>query len=297
MDPNPLNWSALPFITLYLAIAGGILGVLIPRRAAIGPREDRDPGGSLGLLDLAVLAIGLPHACDTILLGLLRNGSAKISDTLIMFRNGAWMPPEVGSFAVKGGITLTRPDFQATMRPHLTPIESRLRQRGLLTAAADAEPFNLKVMLAFLVPVGLAIAKIDAELDRPVQAAILAALVAATIGAGIVLIASRPRLSVAGHAALEEAFQHFSRPVLAPVGDEIMLAFVLAGPVVLAGTEFETLYRMLVTPAAGTGGPASAGDPVRDGTGTAAAGGTDEDTGGGGPNDGGHTGSDRARTV
>jgi uncharacterized protein (TIGR04222 family) len=73
---NPLDWTAGPFLSLYvlLALIAGIFVVM--GRRSLGPPALRTQDHDLGLLDLAWLAGGRDQVADTVMLAFLTAGAA-----------------------------------------------------------------------------------------------------------------------------------------------------------------------------------------------------------------------------
>jgi uncharacterized protein (TIGR04222 family) len=82
---NPLDWTAQPFLTLYLCLmllaAAVVLLVQewVCRASAPAGRSSPEPGmPALDTIEMAYLAAGRARAADTVLLGLLTAGAATL---------------------------------------------------------------------------------------------------------------------------------------------------------------------------------------------------------------------------
>src|SRR5262249_6313707 len=130
---NPLNWTAGPFLTLYVSTAFliGFAAWLIRRR--IGESARSHP--ILTAPELAYLADGEQRVADAVITGLLTSNAATLSsDGRTIDIDGAklGMEPGLSPFAHAGlSGEMKRREFQQKIRPGVEYIRKKLEQLGL----------------------------------------------------------------------------------------------------------------------------------------------------------------------
>jgi uncharacterized protein (TIGR04222 family) len=242
MTLNPFNWTAGPFLTLYLALGVIVFLWAFRQKAMIGsaPQAPR----RLSELELAFLAGGARRLGDAALLCLTSNRGATIDGkgrkiivtdqtplAALMTR------PPVLSFPTE----MTRQKFQGAIEPMGERIRGRLETFGYYPTEAQMTSFRMSVLpfVGLLLLFGAAKAIIGSERNHPIG--FLMFLLAVTVVAGVAL-ASRPARTRAGNEALQSYRSSHARVARAPRDHELLLAVALSGPVVLAGTAHASVH-------------------------------------------------------
>jgi uncharacterized protein (TIGR04222 family) len=242
MTLNPFNWTAGPFLTLYLALAAMVFLWAFRQKSMIGsaPQASRQ----LSELELAFLAGGARRLGDAALLGLTSNRGAtidakgrKISVTDQTPLAALVSKPPVLSFPTE----MTRQKFQNAIEPIVERVRGRLETFGYYPTEAQMTSFRMSVLpfVGLLLLFGATKAMIGAERNHPVGFLML--LMAVTVVAGIGL-ASRPARTRAGNKALQSYRSLHARVARAPRDHELLLAVALSGPVVLSGTAYASVH-------------------------------------------------------
>jgi uncharacterized protein (TIGR04222 family) len=243
MPLNPLDWTAEPFLTLYVAVALIALGLCLRMRSRIGSQSV--PPISLTAPQLAYMAGGACRAGDAILVELFEAKQATLSEdgkyinvdpraALLRAR-----PDQSGLIEPK---PMTRLQFQSMLAPYLEEIQGLLTQAGLIPTAEQSWSYRGDVLLTLLVPILLGIEKIEVGIGRGKPVGYLTALVIVTAVLGLFLMIGL-RLTAAGKAILKEYKTSKARLARAPIASELPMAVALSGLAVLAGTELEPIYN------------------------------------------------------
>jgi uncharacterized protein (TIGR04222 family) len=257
---DPLDWTAEPFLSLYLVLALVALAVafvLARRIREIGPGRTK----GLDAFRLAYLAGGADRALDAGVTELLASGQAELqgSRSLALKVPVSDLTPALRSLgsAIDGG---AKPrSLRASATAWLAPIEEDLLARGLLLPTEATRRWRRARALPLLALVAFGLAKVwvGVSRDRPVGF-----LVALCIILGIWglyrLLAGRPR-SRAADRALTDARRRHQRTLRAPPLDELALAVALAGTAALSGTAYAA-YRGVNPPASGGSGCSGGSD-------------------------------------
>jgi uncharacterized protein (TIGR04222 family) len=250
MPLNPLNWTAKPFLTLYVAVAmAAVLLVLVLRRSVTtGP----DPMG--------------PTISDPVLLAWLTGGPRRAADTVLVAFLECGVADQVGrrgrlSIDVTRGIDLTRgplPDrfrrftgltngagsvtaFRRAIRPALEEVRNSLIQQGLAPAREVTAQLGRHTWMIFAIPLILGSAKCVVGLERGRPVGILFFLLLCTLAIALYLSANPPFRTQAGRTVAADALRLRSRAARAPQDSEVTLAFALSGAAVLAGRPYARL--------------------------------------------------------
>ncbi len=262
MPWNPLDWTAGPFLTLYLSIAIVIFLLGFRLRSTIGP--PRQAPRQLNMLELAFLAGGARRLGDAALLGLTSGRGADIDgkDHTIIVTSQAPLadlmdrPPQLSVQP-----RMTRQQFQTAVTPLVERAQGRLQQLGYCPTDGQMMTFRMTVLpfVALLLVFGCMKASLGAERHHPVG--ILMCLLIVTAFAGIVL-ARRPVRTRAGNNALQTYQTSHARASRAPLDQELVLAVALSGSVVLSGTAYASVHAASRTMSSGSdgGGGCSSGD-------------------------------------
>lgn len=240
MPMNPLDWTAVPFLTLYTLLAGAALLLCHYLRGHIGGKVPVCP--SLTPLELAYLSGGLRRVSDALIAGLLSSGAAKLSaDGRTVEVNGTF-PLDTQPFSeltISGQMSLR--DFFGKIQTGVYSIRAKLEQLGLAPDDTQMLLYRLKALFLLAGPVMLGLAKVQVGETRHKPVGILIVLIIVTVFVGLRIL-SRPFRTRAGTEALEAEKAGHERAARAPLDNELMLAVALTGLVVLSGTPFEALY-------------------------------------------------------
>ncbi len=245
---NPLNWTAAPFLTLYGGLAVVLLAALFWGRGRVG-RGLRGRGGGNGAeglnpVQLAYLAGGRTRAVDTVLVGLFELGVLRVDETGKKYLAGAIgrVPGWLAGFEpiVPGPVARAR--LHKALRQSMTPMLDGLAARGLVPGADGVLNYYGAGVLGLALLAGFGVWKIDVGSARGHPVGILTVMVIATLILGCVAMFAGPVRTPAGSAALRLVRAEKARAMRAPVGDEVMLAFALAGAAVLAGRPYQPFF-------------------------------------------------------
>jgi uncharacterized protein (TIGR04222 family) len=254
MTLNPFNWTAGPFLTLYLALGVIVFLWAFRQKSMIGPPAQTPR--RLSELELAFLAGGPRRFGDAALLGLTSNRGAaidakgrKITVTDQTSLAALISKPPVLSFPTE----MTRQKFQSAIEPMVERVRGRLETFGYYPTEAQMTSFRMSVLpfVGLLLLFGATKAIIGAERNHPIG--FLMFLMAITVVAGIGL-ASRPARTRAGNEALQSYRSSHARVARAPRDHELLLAVALSGPVVLSGTAYASVHAASQTMSSGGDG-------------------------------------------
>jgi len=242
MTWNPFDWTAGPFLTLYVALAAILLLLGMYARTTIGqvPRLPQ----RLSELELAFLAGGARRLGDAVLLRLLSGHGATITPDgrEITVTNQAPLASLMGRLPLLSfGPRMTRSQFQTALKPLVERVRTRLQEFGYSPTDEQTTSFRMTVLpfIGLLLMFGIIKAFIGAERHHPVG--FLVVLLFLTALAAIVL-AIRPARTRAGNDALRTYQASHARASRAPLDHELLLAVALSGAVVLSGTAYAPVY-------------------------------------------------------
>src|SRR5579862_361209 len=235
MTWNPFDWTAGPFLSLYVALAAIIFLQGFRMRSMIGPAGYATH--RLGILELAYLAGGPRRVADAVLVNLMSAGGATIApgDHKIIVTNQTSLaglmdrPPLLSVEPL-----MTRVQFQKAVKPLNERLQERLQQLGYYPSDEQIASFRKEVLpfVGLLLAFGITKAFIGAGRNHPIG--FLVVLLVLTAVAGIVL-ATRPNRTQAGNDVLKTYQTDNARASRAPLDHELLLAVALSGAVVLSG--------------------------------------------------------------
>jgi uncharacterized protein (TIGR04222 family) len=242
MTWNPFDWTAEPFLALYLTIAVIIFLLGFSVRAAIGPPAQA--ARQLSVLELAYLAGGARRLGDTILLSLTSGNGATIApkgDKITVTDQTPLATFMDRPAPLPFQPNMTRQQFQTVVKPIVERVQGRLQQFGYYPSEEQMASFRMTVLpfVALLLTFGIIKAFVGAERHHPVG--ILVVLLIFTTFAGIVL-ARYPMRTRAGKDILQTYQASHARASRAPLDHELLLAVALSGAVVLSGTAYASVY-------------------------------------------------------
>jgi uncharacterized protein (TIGR04222 family) len=256
---NPFDWTAGPFLVLYVTSAVIVLLLCYGARSSIGPAAQATQ--PLTVLELAYLAGGARRLGDAILLGLMAGSGATITprgDKITVTDPTPLLPLLDPPPALPAEPDMTRQQFQTTVKPAAERIEQRLQGLGYCPTAEQMASFRVSVLpfVGLLLMFGIIKAVVGAERHHPVG--FLIVLLVITACAGIAL-ATRPIRTRAGEDALQTFRASHARAARAPREHELLLAVALSGAVVLSGTPYAPVYAASQTMNSGGDGGSGCG--------------------------------------
>jgi uncharacterized protein (TIGR04222 family) len=248
MTWNPFDWTAGPFLALYLTVAVIVFLLGFRVRSMIGPAA-RAPHQSratrqLNVLELAYLGGGARRLGDAVLLSLTSGNGATIAAT----GHRITVTDQTPLATLTGRPTLlpvspdmTRQQFQTAVKPLVERVQGRLQQLGYCPTDEQMTSFRMTVLPFVVVLLVLGIFKVVVGAERHHPVGILVVLLVLTAFAGIVL-AKHPTRTRAGKDVLQSYQASHARASRAPLDHELLLAVALSGAVVLSGTAYASVY-------------------------------------------------------
>jgi len=259
MTWNPFDWTAGPFLALYMTLAAGLIALGFRLRSTIGPA--RQMTGKVNALELAFLAGGAPRLGDAVLFSLASGKGATIdpinnSITVADQRPLATLMDRPPLLPVRPN--MTRRQFQTAIEPLVARVRGRLQTLGCYPTAEQMAAFRMNTLpfVGLLLAFGTTKAVVGAERHHPVG--ILLVLVGLTAFAGIIL-AMAPARTRAGNTILRTYREAHARAARAPLDHELLLAVALSGAVVLSGTDYAPVYAASQTMKGDGGGGCGGG--------------------------------------
>ncbi len=241
MGANPLDWTAVPFLTLYVALAALVFAAGFFLRSAIGPARGRRH--TLNELEWAYLAGGPSRVGDVALLCLMARGGGRINAKRTP---SPWTDPApLRRCRARGSPCGSRRACRARRSsPRFRPLSSGFgsgcrpsatRRRTLRCRRSGSRPCRLSACCW--------------RSARPRPSSARSAITPSAFCCSA-RSSPRPRLCAryaslrtrAGEAALDAHRNANARSARAPLTGELMLAVALSGAVVLSGTEFAPIY-------------------------------------------------------
>jgi uncharacterized protein (TIGR04222 family) len=242
MTWNPFNWTAEPFLALYVTLAVIVLLLGFGLRSMMGPAAHATR--RLSVLELAFLGGGARRLGDAALLCLTSGNGATIAAkdhtiTVTDQRPLATLTGRPIRLQLLPG--MTRQQFQTAIKPLVEPVQRRLQELGYCPTDDQMTSFRMTVLpfVALLLMFGMTKAFIGAERHHPTG--ILVVLLILTTLAGVAL-AKRPTRTSAGKDVLRDYQASKARASRAPLDHELLLAVALSGTVVLSGTAYASVH-------------------------------------------------------
>ena len=248
MPWNPFDWTAGPFLTLYLTVAVIVFLLGFRVRSMIGPAarmtHQSRANRQLSVLELAYLAGGARRLGDAALLSLTSGNGATIAakdhritvtdQTPLAALTGRPTPLPVSP-------NMTRQQFQTAVKPLVERVQERLQQLGYCPTDEQMTSFRMAVLPFVVVLFVLGMFKVLVGAERHHPVGFLLVLLVLTAFAGIAL-AKRPTRTRAGKDVLQTYLASHARASRAPLDHELLLAVALSGAVVLSGTAYASVY-------------------------------------------------------
>ena len=242
MTWSPLDWTAGPFLTLYVCLAAIVFLLSFRLKSMIGPSAHA--ARQLSVLELAFLAGGARRLGDAALLRLTSGNGATIDTkgqkiTVTDQTPLATLTGRLPLLSFHPG--MTRQQFQTAVKPIVERVQARLQQLGYCPTDDQMTSFRMTVLpfVGLLLLFGIFKAFVGAERHHPVG--ILICLLIATAFAAIAL-ARRPTRTRAGNEVLQRYQASHARASRAPLDHELLLAVALSGAVVLSDTPYASVY-------------------------------------------------------
>ncbi|WP_139031520.1 TIGR04222 domain-containing membrane protein [Bradyrhizobium sp. ORS 375] len=242
MALNPFDWTAGPFLLVYIVLAAIIFLKGFALRGTIGPAA-ATPQPALNELELAYLAGGAPRLGDTVLLGLAAKNAATFTarDHKITVTDQAPLmglmdrPPRLALHP-----EMTRQEFQDALAPLTTRIQARLEALGYAPTGSQMTAFRKSVLpfVGALVLFGLI--KVVVGASRQHDVGFLMILLGLT-ALGAAVLARPPTRTNAGNDVLRSYQATHARAARAPREHELLLAVALTGAAVLSGTAYASV--------------------------------------------------------
>ncbi len=260
MGLNVLDWTAGPFLTLYVLLYFACLAMSMAIARATLP--DGRPGTVADPEEAAVLGRGKERLGEVITARLLERRALTVERGKLVPQPGAQ-----GESAIENAIlALPAPIAWSRLRKVTDvaagEIEHRLVRRGLLQENADAMRASLIACLPLigLLLLGLAKAVVGSSRGHPIG--FLGLLMVITVGTVLFRWLGASQQTKAGRAALLDAAQRADRLKLAPVRGEAAMAVALFGTGVLATSDLGDFHRMRASSgdSGGGGGDSGSGD-------------------------------------
>lgn len=250
LPANPLDWTAGPFLQLYLGLmlAGLVVAIGLRRMARdIGSARGERPGP----YDLAYLAGGAPRCVDAAVAQMLGDESLRwdeTSKTLKLEVPAASLAPPLD--AVARCIAADGKPDQVVRRAGvaLAPVQKTLQARALWLDDAAAWRARLHSAAPLLLVAALGGAKIvvGASRGKPIGFLIVLTIIVALVALGFLLV--RPTRTRAGDLAIADAKQRNARALRAPRNGELGLAVALLGTAALSGTAWAGYHQVRAPP-------------------------------------------------
>jgi len=242
MTWNPFDWTAGPFLALYLTIAAIVLLRGFGMRSMIGPAAQVTH--QLSVLELAYLAGGERRIGDTVLLRLTSANGATIApeDHKITVTDQTPLTALIGRpTLLPVWPSMTRQQFQTAVKPLVERVQKRLQELGYYPTDDQMTSFRMTVLPFVVLLLVFGIIKVFVGAERHHAVGILVFLLFLTTIAGIIL-AKHPTRTRAGKEVLQTYQASHARASRAPLDHELLLAVALSGAVVLSGTAYASVY-------------------------------------------------------
>jgi uncharacterized protein (TIGR04222 family) len=259
MTWNPFNWTAEPFLALYVSLAVIVFSLGFGFRSMIG--QAAHAARRLGVLELAFLGGGARRLGDAALLCLTSGSGATIAtkDHAITVTDQTPLATLMGRPTRLQFLPgMTRQQFQTAIKPLVERVQGRLQELGYCPTDDQMTSFRMTVLpfVVLLLVFGIIKAIVGTERHHPVG--ILVILLVVTAFAGIAL-AMRPTRTRAGRDVLKDHQASHARASRAPLDHELLLAVALSGAVVLSGTAYASVYAASQTMRGGGDGGSGCG--------------------------------------
>ena len=242
MTWNPFDWTAGPFLALYVTIAVIIFLEGFNLRSKIGPAARVTQ--PLSVFELAYLAGGARRLGDAVLLSLTSGHGATIDPKghkITVTDQTPLAPLMKRPPLLPVHPDMTRQQFQTAVKPLVKRVQERLQAFGYCPTDDQMMSFRTAVLpfVALLMVFGMVKAVVGAERHHPIG--FLIVLLILTAFAGIVL-AKRPTRTRAGKEVLSTYQTSHARAARAPLDQELLLAVALSGAIVLSDTAYAPIY-------------------------------------------------------
>ena len=260
MTWNPFDWTAVPFLSLYLTLAVAIFVWGFSLKSRIGPAARQTH--KLSALELAYLAGGAHRVGDAVLLSLTSGNGATISGNAITVTDQAPLATLMGRTPLLPFHPgMTRREFQTAVASIVERVQKRLQQFGYSPTDEQMTSFRIGVLPFVALLLAFGIFKVTLGMERHHPVGILICLLFITGLAGI-LLAKHQTQTRAGKEALQNYQTSHARASRAPLEHELLFAVALSGAVVLSGTDYASVYtasRMVNNSGSGCGGGGGSG--------------------------------------
>lgn len=270
LPANPLDWTAGPFLRLYLGLGAVALVFGLWLRWLL-----RDTGaaasGEIDTFGLAYLSGGPERCIDAAVAQMLGAGQVVWDESnarLQLQVAPADLTPPLDAVARCVAADGAPASVLRRAQRSLSQVRRELERRSLLLSRADAWRIRSFSALPLLLVLCLGMAKIlvGSMRDKPVGWLLLISVV--LMVAALVALLRQPQTSRAGDAAVAAAKVRHERALRAPRPQELGLAVALLGTAALSGTAYAAYHQIRSSPS----GSDSGGSDSSDGSGSGSSG-------------------------
>lgn len=261
LPANPLDWTAGPFLQLFLALMlVSLVGAIWLRRMA------RDTGSARGerpsAFELAYLAGGPQRCVDAAVAQMLGDQSLhwdEASKSLKLDVPAANLAPPLDAVAKCVAADGKPAEVLRRASIALMPMQKSLQARGLWLDDASAWRARFFSAAPMLLVTALGIAKmvVGAARGKPIVFLGVLTVILFVVAMGFLL--ARPTRTRAGDRAVADAREKHARAMRAPRSGELGLAVALLGTAALSGTAYAGYHQMRAPPSGSSDGGGSDG--------------------------------------
>lgn len=268
---NPLDWTAEPFLTLYVALFVAALVFVLVQDRNLRKGSGRAPLRDLDLVELAWLAGGRERAAGAVILGFLDAKAARFNQAnalghsrgrpeLVIDDRGVPLAPPFEPYRglVRGEVS--HKTFVGVLGPRLDGVASKLAGRGLVPSGETLARIRRLVLFAFGSVVALGLLKVVVGLARDKPVGFLVLLIVFTLVIGAMILFRQEGRTQFGDETLAAYREQHSRAASSPRESELLFAFALTGAAVLAGTHLAEYQRLHSRSDGGSGCSSGGGD-------------------------------------
>lgn len=256
MTLNVFDWTAGPFLTFYICAACIALTVAFAVSLSFHDGE-RSQGSERDLtpVELAMLSGGFARAADTVAIEALVAGDLTLSNRGKLQPTSSMEMTALVSLPFRHGFIepMARRGFVEFIRPGLDGVRDQLVSDGWAVPRAQAELIRRATTWITMPIIGIGLIKIMVGLAREKPVGILTVLIVLTIVAAWWIGSVHRIANGAGEQLIMQMRTTHERLARAPLPDEVLLAFAIAGPSALAGTALSA-YAGLIAQDGGDGG-------------------------------------------
>jgi uncharacterized protein (TIGR04222 family) len=252
MGLNVLDWTAGPFLTLYVVLY--VVCLVACKVIANTTLADGRPGLVADPEEAAVLRRGRERLGEVIVSRMLERGALKVVKGKLVPQPGARGESATESTILGLTSPIPWPKVRKVTDLAAGEIEHRLVRRGLLQENADAMRAALFACWPLFGLLLLGLAKVVVGSSRGHPVGFLLFFMAVTVGTILVRWLGASQATRAGKDALRDAVERADRLKLAPAHGEAAMAVALFGTGVLATSALGDFHRMRASSGSDSGG-------------------------------------------